>query len=103
MVARPRYQQEPIELRDPIWEAGHISVPVIDRWTVKAVYGTAPGNFQRSRVYADFARHLVQHASHYSTAENIHQVDQEIMNAAMTCRHEPPCDCLPFAPVAMPD
>lgn len=78
--------------------------PVIDRWTVKAVYGSASGNYQRSVVYADFTRHLVELASaHYPEAAHVHQVDQLIMNAAMDCKHDHhPCECLPFSPHVMP-
>ena len=78
--------------------------PVIDRWTVKAVYGPTSGNYQRSVVYADFTRCLVSQAVHYPSADTVHGVDQSIMNAAMSCDHgERPCKCLPFAPSVMPD
>lgn len=77
--------------------------PVIDRWTLRAVYGSTSGNFQRSVVYADFAQHLVRHAGHYPDAAGIHEIDQLVMNAAMNCKHDlRGCACLPFKPSVMP-
>jgi len=77
--------------------------PVIDRWTVKALYGAATGNYQRSLVYVHFAQTLTSHAVRFPWAKTIHQVDQAVMAAAMGCVHdERPCECLPFPVTRFP-
>jgi hypothetical protein len=77
--------------------------PVIDRWTVKALYGAATGNFQRSLVYVHFAQTLASHAVRFPWARTIHQVDQAVMAAALGCAHdERPCECLPFPVTRFP-
>ncbi|WP_156656010.1 hypothetical protein [Mycobacterium sp. 852002-51971_SCH5477799-a] len=81
--------------------------PVIDRWTVEAVYGAnivkKTGVWHRSRVYAHFAQELVERQDLFADAQNIHRVDQTVMNRAMACRHsERPCVCYPSWPVDPP-
>jgi hypothetical protein len=77
--------------------------PVIDRWTVKALYGAATGNYQRSLVYVHFAQTLASHAVRFPWARTIHQVDQAVMAAALGCAHdERPCECLPFPVTRFP-
>lgn len=81
--------------------------PVIDRWTVEAVYGAAivrkTGIWHRSRVYVHFAQELVERQDSFANAQNIHRVDQAVMNRAMACAHgERPCVCYPYWPVDLP-
>lgn len=78
--------------------------PVIDRWTVLAVYGPNARDYERSRVFAHFAAELVEHAGDFSVTSSIHAVDQAVMAAAMQCEHDDrPCACYPFWPAALPD
>lgn len=81
--------------------------PVIDRWTVDAVYGAPvarrPKLWHRSLVYAHFAEQLVTRREDFPNAMNIHRLDQAVMNKAMTCNHaDRPCDCFPTWPVEVP-
>lgn len=81
--------------------------PVIDRWTVQAVYGAAvasrPTRWHSSRVYAHFAQQLVTRRADFPSAVNIHRLDQAVMNTAMACTHpERPCECFPSWPVELP-
>jgi hypothetical protein len=81
--------------------------PVIDRWTVEAVYGAGvarrTGAWQQSRVYTHFAQELVQRQDDFADAPNIHRVDQAVMNRAMPCSHlGRPCVCYPYWPVDPP-
>ncbi|WP_310773394.1 hypothetical protein [Mycobacterium sp. Z3061] len=82
--------------------------PVVDRWTIEAVYGAEAAKkarlWHRSRVYAHFAQNLANRQNHFAGAPNIHRLDQAVMNLAMACRHhERPCRCYPFWPVELPD
>lgn len=82
--------------------------PVIDRWTVEAVYGASvakrAGVWHRSRVYAHFARELVERQNYFGGVSNIHRVDQAVMKCAMACCHrERPCACYPYWPVDPPN
>lgn len=81
--------------------------PVIDRWTVQAVYGAAvakrTGVWQRSLVYTHFAKQLVSRRNNFPDVPNIHRLDQVVMNQAMSCGHmDRPCECFPSWPVKAP-
>lgn len=81
--------------------------PVVDRWTIKAVYGAdvarRAGVWHRSRVYASFAQELANRQNRFAVVHNIHRLDQAVMNAAIACRHhEHPCPCYPFWPIDLP-
>ncbi|MCX8495937.1 MAG: hypothetical protein ORN51_07120 [Akkermansiaceae bacterium] len=81
--------------------------PVIDRWTVQAVYGASvaskPGIWQRSSAYAHFAEQLASRRTEFPEAPNIHRLDQAVMNKAIGCKHgNRPCDCFRSWPVALP-
>lgn len=81
--------------------------PVIDRWTVKAVYGAdfvaKVGQWHKSAAYTHFAQQLVNRRRDFPAAETIHQLDQTVMNLSMLCDHESrPCSCFPSWPVALP-
>lgn len=81
--------------------------PVIDRWAVKAVYGSSvaqsAGVWHRWLVYAHFGQQLVNRQGDFPDAPNIHRVDQAVMNRAMNCSHrERPCACFPYWPVDPP-
>jgi hypothetical protein len=81
--------------------------PVIDRWTVDAVYGAPvaarPKLWHRSSVYAHFAEQLVTRREDFPNAMNIHRLDQAVMSKAMSCNHaDRPCDCFPTWPVEVP-
>jgi hypothetical protein len=81
--------------------------PVIDRWTVEAVYGAGvagrAGVWHRFRVYTHFTQELARRQNDFADAPNIHRVDQAVMNRAMACCHlERPCVCYPYWPVDPP-
>jgi hypothetical protein len=81
--------------------------PVIDRWTVKAVYGSSVaqsvGVWHRSVVYAHFSQQLVHRQDNFPDISNIHRLDQAVMSRAMGCTHrEASCACFPYWPVAPP-
>lgn len=81
--------------------------PVIDRWTVAAVYGAPVAArtsvWHRSLVYAHFAEQLVTQRNDFPDAINIHRLDQAVMNKAMSCKHtDCRCDCFPSWPVELP-
>jgi hypothetical protein len=81
--------------------------PVIDRWTVEAVYGASVARttvWHRSRVYTHFAKELVRRQNHFADAPNIHRIDQAVMDQAMACAHsERPCVCYPYWPIDPPN
>jgi hypothetical protein len=77
--------------------------PVIDKWTVLAIYGPAAKNWERKAVYRNFAERLVEISDHFPGCGSIHQVDQALMNAVMDCPENPPCHaCVPFEPISVP-
>lgn len=59
--------------------------PVIDKWTVAAIYGPQerPENHYRAEAYCRFAQALVARAADFPDAKNIHEIDQRLMNSAM--------------------
>lgn len=96
--------------RTPIWLKllGCVpAFPVIDRWTVDAVYGAPVAAsaklWHRSSVYAHFAEQLVTRREDFPNAMNIHRLDQAGLSKAMSCNHaDRPCDCFPTWPVEVP-
>jgi hypothetical protein len=58
--------------------------PVVDRWTIGALYEEFPRAWQTSHFYEHFTRRLVEIADHFPTCQTVHQVDQAVMNRAMS-------------------
>jgi hypothetical protein len=80
--------------------------PVIDVWTVRAVYGADVSKTQswhRFVVYVHFTQELVRRQEDYADAPTVHRIDQAVMSRAMNCQHSVrPCACYPYWPVAKP-
>lgn len=79
--------------------------PVIDKWTILAVFGDDAGlRWQRAVAYAAFTQRLCELAPlHYPNCVTVHDVDQAVMNAIMGC-DEPrsACSHVTFATILMP-
>lgn len=78
--------------------------PVIDKWTIEAVFGDAiyrtHGRWERSIAYTHFTRELVNNRKYFPGCATVHDIDQAVMEAAMKCerqhRHASrPCTCYP--------
>ena len=77
--------------------------PVIDQWTVKAIYGDQVyrnGKWRRAAVYKHFTNELVSNAHHFPSCSTVHRVDQMVMDIAMECERKyghvtRPCSCYP--------
>lgn len=85
-----------------------VAFPVIDRWAVRAVYGSGVAKrhtvWHRSVVYAHFSQQLVDRQDDYPDASSIHRLDQAVMNRAMSCTHGgTSCACFPYWPVDPPE
>ena len=79
--------------------------PVIDKWTVKAVYGRdLTIGLQKAAVYTHFARRLIEVAPSFDRElSTVHAVDKAVMEAAMEWdRQDAGYQPLPFEPVAVP-
>jgi hypothetical protein len=59
--------------------------PVIDKWAVAAIYGPRerPQRHYRTEAYRRFAQALMARATDFPDVQNIHEIDQRLMNAAM--------------------
>ena len=71
--------------------------PVIDRWTVQAVFGlpSSSTRWKTCAAYRQFTELLVQHSGFYPSCSSVHQVDQAVMNGVIAG------GTLPFRPVAL--
>lgn len=76
--------------------------PIIDKWTVKAVYGNdvygEPKRWQRAVAFREFAKELVSNAVHFPACSTVHDIDQYVMNTAKRCEQKyghisRPCSC----------
>jgi hypothetical protein len=80
--------------------------PVIDRWTVGAIFGSTRGKWGRAVVYARFTEQLCTlQPLYYRGCETIHGVDQAVMVAAMRCAEagcRRPCDHIPYPAIPLP-
>lgn len=76
--------------------------PVIDQWTVKAVYGKEvygkKSKWMCAAAYKHFAKELVSNAAHFPGYSTVHEIDQEVMNRGKRCEQRyghtsRPCSC----------
>lgn len=76
--------------------------PVIDKWTVKAIYGNQAyaktSKWMRAAAYKHFASELVSNSSHFPSCSTVHDIDQKVMNTARRCERQyghtsRPCTC----------
>jgi hypothetical protein len=78
---------------------------VIDKWTVLAIFGDDAGvRWQRAVAYAAFTQRLCELAPlQYPGCITIHEVDQAVMNAIMSCS-EPrnACTHVSYPPIPVP-
>jgi hypothetical protein len=63
--------------------------PVIDRWTIGALYESMPRNWRSSEFYRHFTQRLTEVAHHYPDCQSVHRVDQAVMNHAMSTQELP--------------
>jgi len=78
--------------------------PVIDQWTVIAIFGDDFGlRWQRATAYTAFTRRLRELASTFCPdARTILEVDQRVMNAMIGCSHaRAACAHVPFPVIAL--